>query len=174
MGMISGLTRKADRVYIKATSFAADMVEETKPKENDSKAAKAFYALEGMALSAICIRTGIDFAYAGTNSSGSKSSKTKKTGTDPIKTLGDKIKDIFENIYSAISAIMAIVCVVVVVICLLIRMLSKNPRSAETATEWAKRALVAFFIFLILSVIINIINDTATEAGGNKDQPWGN
>ena len=177
MEMISKLRRKADLGFIKAKGFMTDVVKESTPKENTSKCAKVFYAVEGALLSILSVVAGINVAYASQNSGSGNGSGTgtgtgTATGTGAISDLKTAVTGLFETVYGAVAGVMTIACVTIVVICLLIRMLSKNPKSAESATEWMKRALIAFFVFLILSVIIGVIQDLGKSAGGDTAAPW--
>ena len=74
-------------------------------------------------------------------------------------------------IYNGVLAVASIVCAMVIAICLLIRMLSKNPRAAESATEWAKRAFFSLLILWLIKLIF-VIGKAIANSAGATGNPW--
>ena len=78
----------------------------------------------------------------------------------------------FVEIYSAVITISTIVAVVLIAICLLLRMLSKNPKTADEATSWIKRIVIAWFCLMLLSVFLKYATSVVSTAGADTSSPW--
>lgn len=87
-------------------------------------------------------------------------------GSNPFSDIAKTISDLFHQFYDASAGIITVVAIVLVFVCLVLRMISKDQRKVDAATEWLKRIIVTWFIFMFLGNIQKIfatISSTATS-----------
>ena len=158
---MNGASKKMMEAYVKGTNYIstqAEAMKEEASNENSSKAVKAFYA----GVAALC----------GLSVVGGCSGAAFADSTKTANAIGSSFKTIFESVFTAIIAISTAAMVVVVAICLLVRMLSHNPRSAETATEWMKRAIIAWLVINALNLLVQFGRQILKDSGANNTTPW--
>ena len=140
-------------------SFARKEVVDKK----NSLSVKLFYTLWS-AMSAI-------MAVFGTMAMAFADNNDTTTIDGAVDGIASSFGDVATAIYNGVLAVASIVCAMVIAICLLIRMLSKNPRAAESATEWAKRAFFSLLILWLIKLLFVIGKAIATSAGATGN-PW--
>ena len=89
-----------------------------------------------------------------------------------IGDIATSFSTVFSEIYSALMIVTTIVAVVLIAICLLLRMLSKNPKTADEATAWIKRIIIAWFCMMLLSVFLKYATSIIGTAGADTATPW--
>lgn len=93
--------------------------------------------------------------------------------TFAIKNIFDKFKDALSNLYDNFITISVAAVATVTAGCLLTRLIAKNPRTVEMATEWMKRAWIAFLLLNLIKVIITYIQELAgVKDGAGPEKPW--
>ena len=145
--MFENVKKKVEDVKIKAGLVALDFMEtyveaqeEAKEKAatiEKEKADKRFYTILGVVFMILIGFLSVNTVYAGD--------------------IGGKLKGLADTVKGVVDVVIYSACVAVVAVCLLIRMVSKNPRNAETATEWLKRALIAGFAYSIIGQIVGFV-----------------
>lgn len=87
-------------------------------------------------------------------------------GDNPFDDIAKTISSLFKQFYEASSGIITVIAIVLIFICLVLRMISKDQRKVDAATEWLKRIIITWFIFMFLGNIQKIfttISSTATS-----------
>ena len=155
---MNGASKKMMEAYVKSTNYISNqtetMREEVSNKES-SRAVKMFYSAVGTmcGLSAVAGMCGIASADAAGN-------------------IANGIGALFKSVFSAIITVSTVLMVTIVAICFFIRMFSHNPRSAESATEWMKRAIISWIVINALNLLVEIGRDIIQSAGGTNTDPW--
>lgn len=75
------------------------------------------------------------------------------TAANPFESITKAIVDLFKNFYNAASGIVTVIAIVLIFVCLLMRMVSKDQRKVDAATEWLKRIIITWVIFIFLGNI---------------------
>lgn len=85
--------------------------------------------------------------------------------------IGNVFKTMFKDVYNTVRSVATVGACAVVAICQLTRMFSKNPKNAEAATEWQKRAMIAWLVIMCLSILVEIGASIFKESGATSS-PW--
>lgn len=93
-------------------------------------------------------------------------------GVFALSNLMSTVKKGLEDLFKALADISMPAVGVVTIGCLLTRVLAKNPRTVEMATEWLKRAWIAFFCINIIHLILDYIKELAGGKGKPTVPSW--
>lgn len=73
------------------------------------------------------------------------------------------ISKLFQDFYNAAKGIISVIAIVLVAICLILRMISKDQRKVDSATEWLKRIIITWVVFMFLGNIQKLVQDIASN-----------
>lgn len=76
------------------------------------------------------------------------------------------ISEVFKSFYDAAKGIISVIAIVLVAICLILRMISKDQRKVDAATEWMKRIIITWVIFMFLGNIQKLIEGIGKKGTG--------
>ena len=76
------------------------------------------------------------------------------------------IKSAIKGIQSAITMVFDPICVTALAVCIVILVLGRNSKSADSSMSWAKRIVICFIVFNLLTTIIGWLKGTISDAGG--------
>lgn len=78
-------------------------------------------------------------------------------GENAFEEIAKVIAEVFQNFYNAAVGIISVIAIVLIAICLILRMISKDQRKVDSATEWMKRIIITWVVFLFLGNIQKLI-----------------
>lgn len=161
MTRIDKIKSKINVSCMKGANSVRDFARKEVADKKNSLSVKLFYSLWSVMTAITAVVGTMSMAFAEEQDIGGA-----------VDSISGAFKDMFSSIYGGILTVASVAAAAIIAICLLIRMFSKNPKSAESATEWMKRVIISYAILLMMGLIFIIIRAVAKSSGANTSTPW--